>query len=353
MVFGFKESVLLSEYPDVKNPLGLTLNHWTIVPWSIYCAFTIFEAYDLKYKILPKWLRSIKTYLYGIMMMIGIGTSFALGVITISDSINTIYGYHIPSYALVVLLGGAVTISLMLGVHKGMKNFAKFAMWLLFTFMLIMVIVAPKNTLTVGISGVMSLFSDFFYNNIYTGRAVQNDWTNFYDVWWIGWAAFVAPFIINISKGRSIRSIVFYTLIVPSILIIVYMILGSSIGLDLMAKGVSSDMIPFKSIQFHWLMPLLFVLLMVMFYVTSSDSQSYALDCLVSKGSKTPVVYRKILWVFLEVLFVTVLLLAGSGTTSSIQGLGFLGSPLLIIFGLINIVLIIKHLYKTYKTNKK
>lgn len=168
-----------------------------------------------------------------------------------------------------------------------------------------------------------------------------------------GWAAFVAPFIINISKGRSIRSIVFYTLIVPSILIIVYMILGSSIGLDFMTKGVSSDMIPFRSIQFHWLMPLLFVLLMVMFYVTSSDSQSYALDCLISKGSKTPIVYRKILWVFLEVLFVTVLLLAGSGTTSSIQGLGFLGSPLLIIFGLINIVLIIKHLLKTYKTNKK
>lgn len=118
------------------------------------------------------------------------------------------------------------------------------------------------------------------------------------------------------------------------------MMLGNNLGMHLLHQGITTDMIPYTAINVHWILPILFIVLMIMFYVTSSDSQSYAMDCLISKGSKTPIVYRKILWVFLEVLFVTVLLLCGGGTTSAIQGLSFLFVPLLILFAIINLVLI-------------
>lgn len=185
MIFGFNEAPQLSQYKDVHNAIGLTLNHWTIMPWCMYAMFTIFEIYDLKYKILPKWLESVKSYLYSLSMMLGIGTSFALGVIMISKSMNIIWGYDIPSYSLVILLGALVTISLLRGIHKGMAMFAKLSMYLLYIFIVILVIIAPKDTLTQSVSAVGSLFTDFFYNNIYSGRAVQNDWTNFYWVWWL------------------------------------------------------------------------------------------------------------------------------------------------------------------------
>ena len=146
MVFGFNESAQLGGYDDVTNPIGLTLNHWIVIPWCIYVTFTIFEIYDVKYNLLPKWLRTVKTYLYGLMMMLGIGTSFALGVITVSDSFKVIYGVEIPSYALVILLGGLVTISLLRGIHKGMKVLSKFSMNLLYLFIVILVIIAPYNT---------------------------------------------------------------------------------------------------------------------------------------------------------------------------------------------------------------
>ena len=113
MVYGFNEAAQLSLYAEVRNPIGLTINHWILIPWAFYVTFAIFEIYNLKYKLLPRWLEAIKTYVYGLLMMLGIGTSFALGVITISGAVKTIYNINIPSYALVILLGGLVTFSLL------------------------------------------------------------------------------------------------------------------------------------------------------------------------------------------------------------------------------------------------
>ena len=286
-------------------------------------------------------------------MMLGIGTSFALGVISISGAIQTIYGIVIPSYALVILLGALVTVSLLRGIHKGMKQFATCSMFLLYAFMLLMCFIAPTDTILVGGKAIGSLFTDFFYNNVYDGRAVQKDWTVYYWIWWISWAAFTAPFIVTISRGRTIRSVVFFTVIVPSVLITIYMIVGNGIGLNLLKNGTDISMLPYVAINNYSFMPILFILLMSMFYVTSADSMSFAMDNLISVGSKIPVVYRKIMWVMLEVLFVTVLLLAGSGTTSAVQGLSFLFVPFMIIIAVIYLVLLIRFLIKNNIQKKK
>jgi choline/glycine/proline betaine transport protein len=353
MVYGFNEAPALSQYNTVRNPLGLVLNHWIVIPWCMYCTFAIFEIYNEKYKLLPDWLNTVKTFLYGVMMMLGIAISFALGVNTISDSALHIYGIEIPSYSLVILLGALVTISLMRGMHKGMKVFAKISMYLLYFFMLVLIILAPKDTLQSICSGVSSFFSDFAYNNYYRGDAVQNDWTSYYWIWWMGWIAFTSPFIARISKGRSIRSMVFYSVIVPSILIAAYMLLGNSIGMELMtAENIPVSEIPFVAINKHWIIPVVFLVLMSMFYITSSDSQSFMMDQMISKGSATPIKYRKIGWVFLEVLFVTILLLAGNSTISAIQGVSFLVAPAFIVFGLIYLYYFIKHYVSRNKINK-
>lgn len=124
------------------------------------------------------------------------------------------------------------------------------------------------------------------------------------------------------------------------------MILGNNTGMHLMADGVPVSDLPYVAINAHWIMPLIFVILMSMFYITSSDSQSFAMDTTISYGSKTPVVHRKIMWVMLEVLFVTVLLLAGSNSISALQGLSFLFVPLMILLAIVYVVLIIMHIIK-------
>ena len=209
-----------------------------------------------------------------------------------------------------------------------------------------MIVVAPSDTMIEGSKAVGSFFTDWFYNNVYTGRAVQNDWTIYYWIWWISWCAFVAPFIRSISKGRTIREIVFFTVIVPSILISIFMILGNNTGMHLLADGVAVSDLPYVAINAHWIMPLIFVVLMSMFYITSSDSQSFAMDQTISYGSKTPVVHRKIMWVMLEVLFVTVLLLAGSNSISALQGLSFLFVPFMILYAIAYLYFIVRHYIK-------
>lgn len=352
MVYGFNEAPYLSGYADVKSPIGLVLNHWTIIPWCIYVAFAVFEIYDDKYKFLPNWLRTVKNYLYGLMMMLGIGTSFALGVNTISGSLMTIYGLEVPNYALVVLLGAVVTFSLLRGLHKGMKVMAKISMFLLYAFIAVLIVMAPNDTMYAMVDGIGSFFRDFFYNNVYRGAAVQDEWTVFYWIWWISWAAFCAPFIARISKGRTIRSIVFFTVIIPTLLTAVYMILGNHFGMQLLSEGVEISNIPYVAISKHWILPVFFIVLMSMFYVTSSDSQSFAMDQVISKGSNTPIVYRKLLWVLLEVVFVTLLLLAGGGTVSAIQGLSFLAVPFMILFAIYATYLVFKQVIKS-KLEKK
>ena len=46
MVYGFNEAATLSQYSDVRNPIGLTINHWIVIPWAFYVTFAIFEIYD-------------------------------------------------------------------------------------------------------------------------------------------------------------------------------------------------------------------------------------------------------------------------------------------------------------------
>lgn len=353
MVYGFNEAASLSQYPDVRNPIGLTINHWIVIPWAFYVTFAIFEIYDQKYGLLPKWVRTIKIYVYGLLMMLGIGTSFALGVISISGSIFYIYGIRIPSYVLVILLGSLVAVSLLRGIHKGMKMFAQWSMILLYVFMGVMIFCAPANTLNEGCKAIGSFFTDFFYNNVYCNRAVQKDWTVYYWIWWISWAAFTAPFIVTISKGRTIRSVVFFTVVVPSILITIYMIVGNSIGMNLLKQGNAVADLPYIAINRFSFSPPLFILLMSLFYVTSADSMSFAMDCLISSGSKIPVVFRKVMWVLLEVLFVTVLLSAGSGTTSAVQGLSFLFVPLMILMAAVYMLYLIIFFCKKYNVKSK
>ena len=212
-----------------------------------------------------------------------------------------------------------------------------------------MIFYAPSCTFKNGIDAVGSFFSDFFYNNIYGGRSVQKDWTVYYWIWWISWAAFTAPFIVTISKGRTIRSVVFYTVVVPSILITLYMVVGNSIGMDLLNNGNAITELPYLAIKKYSFIPPIFILLMALFYVTSADSMSFAMDNIISKGSKIPVVYRKIMWVLLEVLFVTVLLLVGSGTTSAVQGLSFLFVPFMILIAIIFVVYIVMFYFKKFQ----
>ena len=56
-------------------------------------------------------------------------------------------------------------------------------------------------------------------------------WTIFYIGWWVAWASFVGLFIAKISKGRTIRSIVMFTYIVPLVYTMLWFGVFGGVGL--------------------------------------------------------------------------------------------------------------------------
>src|SRR5690606_39346874 len=123
-------------------------------------------------------------------------------------------------------------------------------------------------------------------------------WTVFIFDWTIAWAPFVGLFIAKISRGRTIRQFVFGVMFVPSIFTFVWFsIFGDTALNEIMNEGYSTligtvqedhaialfklyEVLPLTSIA-----SFITVILIVTFFVTSSDSGSLVIDSLASGGA--------------------------------------------------------------------
>ena len=131
-------------------------------------------------------------------------------------------------------------------------------------------------------------------------------------------------FIARISKGRTVREFVTGVLLVPTLgTFIWFSALGGTAlhqevfegGGLIGEEGVDSTTALFQMLD---LLPLaavtsgIAILLIVVFFVTSSDSGSYVVDMLSSGGNPNPPVWSRAFWASLEGAIAAVLLLAGS-----------------------------------------
>jgi len=148
-------------------------------------------------------------------------------------------------------------------------------------------------------------------------------WTVFYWAWWISWSPYVGMFIARISKGRTIKQFVLGVLIVPTLVTFLWMsgFGGSALfletgGIAEIASAVEADQttslfvlldqFPLSSIT-----SFLAIILVLSFFVTSSDSGSLVIDGLTSGGKIEAPVGQRIFWATTEGLVAAVLLLGG------------------------------------------
>ncbi len=52
--------------------------------------------------------------------------------------------------------------------------------------------------------------------------AWMNSWTIFYWAWWIAWCPFVGMFIAKISRGRTVRNFIMYTMTIPCLYVFLW-----------------------------------------------------------------------------------------------------------------------------------
>ena len=151
----------------------------------------------------------------------------------------------------------------------------------------------------------------------------QGSWTVFYWAWWIGWSPFVGVFIARISKGRTIKEFVLGVLLVPSLMTFLWMsgfggnaLYSAIFGDASIVAAVNNDyaMSLFAMLeQLPWslITSLIAMFLVVIFFVTSSDSGSLVIDMLSSGGHLNPPTAQRVFWAVTEGVVAAVLMLGG------------------------------------------
>ncbi|MEX0722967.1 MAG: BCCT family transporter, partial [Gracilimonas sp.] len=219
-------------------------------------------------------------------------------------------------------------VSVVLGIDKGVKVLSEFNIRLAGLFLLFILIVGP--TLYIFESFIQNLghyaqnFGKYaFWTQSYEEGSFMSSWTVFYWAWWISWSPYVGMFIARISRGRTVKQFVLGVLIVPTMITFLWMsgFGGSALfletnGIAEIASAVEADQTTSLFIlldQFPWAIVTSFlaIILVLSFFVTSSDSGSLVIDGLTSGGKLDAPVGQRIFWASTEGIVAAVLLLGG------------------------------------------
>ncbi len=368
LFFGVLEPMYYS-VPDLKTlPLGAdpsiagnenmgivgTVFHWGFSGWAVYVVVGLSLAifcYNLKlpltlrsafYPILGErvwgWSGHLIDTLAVFATLFGLTTSLGLGAQQVAAGLNEVFGIAPSSTVVVWLIIGITTIALgsvLLGMDAGVKRLSEINMIMAVLLFLFVLFAGPTLTLLQKFGGVMvdyaiqivPLSNPFGRDDL----GYMHGWTTFYWAWWIAWSPFVGMFIARISKGRTVREFIICVLIAPTIVCALWMTVFGGLALEQMAAGYDGvkdvvaaykpelslfrmlDQLPLYSI----VAPVSLVLIVV-FFVTSSDSGSLVIDTITAGGKMDAPVAQRVFWCTFEGLVAIALLLGGG--LNALQG---------------------------------
>lgn len=157
------------------------------------------------------------------------------------------------------------------------------------------------------------------------GRADEKfytGWTVFYWAWWISWAPFVGMFIARVSKGRTIREFLTAVLLVPTLLSGIWMAAfgGNALtqvqnNVGALAKGLGETSLAtfqmLENLPLTGVTSFVGIVLVLVFFVTSSDSGSLVVDSITAGGKLDAPVTQRIFWATMEGCIAAALLVGG------------------------------------------
>lgn len=346
-----------------KEAMRFTFLHWGFHAWGIYALVGLSLAYFTYSRGLPLTIRSIfYPYLgdriYGkigdaidifavLATIFGLATSLGMGVQQIAAGLNHLFDIDSGVETQIMLIIGITliaTVSVVLGVDKGVRVLSEWNMRIAVIFLLIVVILGPtififksfiQNTGNY-LSGFLEIAT---WTESYSGSNWQNAWTVFYWGWWIAWSPFVGMFIARISKGRTVREFILGVLLVPSLITFFWIsafgstaihqtLLGSETIANAVNDNVATALFVFLAdYPFAFILNIIAIVLIAGFFITSSDSGSLVIDNLTSGGKIDAPVGQRIFWALAEGGVAGVLLIGGGlkalQTASVVTGLPF------------------------------
>lgn len=354
--------------------MASTFFHWGIHPWAIYAIVGLGLAFFSYNKGLPLTIRSlfyplIGNKIYGfwgnvidilsvLATLMGLATSLGLGVSQVNAGLNHLFGLSINTTTQVILIAvitGFATISVVMGLDGGVKRLSEINMVLAGVFLVFVLIAGPTVYILSGFTQNLGYYMSNFvemsmWTETFRDSNWQGAWTVFYWAWWISWSPFVGMFIARVSKGRTVKEFIIGVIIIPTTISFLWMSVfgGTAIfqqlnGINDLTAVISIDesLALFELVEnlpISNVLSIVGIILVVVFFVTSSDSGSLVVDHLTSGGKLESPVPQRIFWAVMEGVVAATLLVGGGlsalQTASIITGLPFTIILLVMIYSL-------------------
>ena len=335
--------------------MAATIYHWGLHPWSIYAVVALALAFFAYNRGLPLTLRSAFYPLLGdrvwgwpghvidtlavFATLFGLATSLGFGTEQALAGLNFLFGTPTGGVAKVVLIGAITAVALVSvirGLDGGVKVLSEVNMGLAALLLLFIILVGP----TVDIFRTFFLGSVDYVRNIIPlsnpfGRedvGFSQEWTTFYWAWWISWSPFVGMFIARVSRGRTVREFIVCVTLIPTLVCTLWMSAfgGTAISQLVADAGAAVGSAPLELQLFEMLsvLPLaqitsfLGIVLVLVFFVTSSDSGSLVIDTITAGGKTEAPVAQRVFWCTFEgVVAATLLLVGGAQSLDALQAM--------------------------------
>ena len=303
-----------------RQAMALTFLHWGLSGWGVYTLVGMALAFFSYRHGLPLTIRSALYPLFGkrihgpigntvdiaavLGTVFGVATSLGIGIIQLNFGLKYMFGVPestATQAVLAVLIVVFAAISAATGVERGIRRLSEFNMLLAIVLMLFVLFSGKTRFL---LDAFVTNLGDYIQNfvelsfNTFAFAPPQdwlNAWTIFFWAWWIAWGPFVGLFLARISRGRTIRSFVAGTLILPFMFMAAWMAIMGNAAIDMVMGGAAefgkqATENPGSAIylfleQMPWttITTIAVTILSIVFFVTSGDSGSLVLSNLTSR----------------------------------------------------------------------
>jgi len=328
--------------------MAATIFHWGLHPWAMYAVVALALALFTYNKGLPLTIRSAFHPIFGdrvwgwaghvidilavFATLFGLATSLGIGASQANAGLEFLFGMPVNDTSkiiLIICITGVALMSVLAGLDAGVKLLSEVNMALAALLLLFVIFVGPTADIISGFFGNLAAYGEYLPAlSMPFGREDANfsqGWTSFYWAWWISWSPFVGMFIARVSRGRTVREFVICVLIIPSVVSVLWMTTfgGTAIHqvIDEGYTAVQDAALELKLFQMlaglpmHQITSFIGIILVIVFFVTSSDSGSLVIDTITAGGKVNAPVSQRVFWATFEGL-VAIALLVGGGLTA-------------------------------------
>jgi BCCT family betaine/carnitine transporter len=324
--------------------MAATIYHWALHPWAIYAVMALGLALFSFNKGLPLTIRSVFYPILGervwgwpghiidilavLATLFGLATSLGFGASQAASGLNYLFGIPLGNTTQIVLVIGITAIALvsvLAGLDAGVKRLSQVNMVLAVLLLAFVIMVGPTLAIATGFFDNLLAYLTYLpelANPV--GREDSNfasGWTAFYWAWWISWCPFVGMFIARVSRGRTVREFIISVLLVPSLACVLWMTVFGTTAIDQVVNAgynaVADAELPLQLFTMLDVLPLaqitsfIAIILVVVFFITSSDSGSLVIDVIAAGGKVDAPTPQRVFWCTFEGLVAIALILGG------------------------------------------